>query len=191
MGQVTAVVPCPELGGHQKTTSLEGSVLSVWSPRDSQEGVATRPSEVEAWSSREAETEWPGLGQEPGRGAATEAPREAQPRKEAALRMRAARVACRQNAGLPSPGQGCHRCPGRVFMSPSLWSGLGAFCTFLHSCPSLRPTLQLPHCLVPIPPSQRGSRRRSAAPAVRMTPMWTWRACGDGGAGSPAPLSLR
>lgn len=72
MGQVTAVVPCPELGGHQKTTSLEGSVLSVWSPRDSQEGVATRPSEVEAWSSREAETEWPGLGQEPGRGAATE-----------------------------------------------------------------------------------------------------------------------
>lgn len=84
MGQVAAVVPCPELGGYQKATSLEGSVLSVWSPRDSQEGVAARPSEVEAWSSREAETEWPELGQEPGRGAAAAAPREAQPRKEAA-----------------------------------------------------------------------------------------------------------
>lgn len=49
-----AGVPFPALGEPRKRTSLEGSVLSVWSPRDTQMGVAGRQSEVQAWSSREA-----------------------------------------------------------------------------------------------------------------------------------------
>lgn len=54
---------------------------------------------------------------------------------------------------------------------------------------SVRPVSSVALLPCPPPSPQLGSGRRPTTPAARTTPMWMWRVCGDGGAGSPALLS--